>query len=86
VKSAAEKRARLGLALIAIGVLTIVAGVLYVLQSADPSARSFEERMSYDQTKVEVHRTLPVGMAVALAGLGLALLGGRLRRGAASER
>jgi hypothetical protein len=46
VKSAAQKRARLGLALIAIGVLAIVAGVLYVLQAADPSARSFEERMS----------------------------------------
>ena len=79
MRSAAEKRARLGLALIVAGIVTIVAGVLYVLQSADPNARRFEERMSYNQTKVEVHRTLPVGLAVALAGLGLALLGGRLR-------
>lgn len=77
-------RRRGGRLLIALGLAVIVGAVLYVLEAANGPGlgpRSFAERRSYDQVKVEVHRTFPAAFAVGLVGLGLTLLGGRwLRR------
>ena len=76
------RRARLGLALIVAGILAIVGGVLVVLESANGPGlgpTKFEERRSYNQTKEAVHSS-PLGFVIALAGLGVAIVGGRLRR------
>jgi hypothetical protein len=81
-------RQRLGLGLLAAGLLVIVAAVLWVLEAANgPGAapRTFAERRSYDQVKVEVHRTFPFALLVGLAGLGLAMFGNRLAQRAASS-
>lgn len=74
-------RRRLGLALLVGGLLTIVAAVLVVLESANgpgTGPKSFAQRRSYDQVKVEVHRTYPLALLAALAGLGLAMAGARV--------
>ena len=63
----------------------IVGAVLWVLEVANgpgTGPKTFAERRSYDQVKVALHGSFPLGFAVAMAGLGLALLGGRLRRAA----
>ena len=75
-------RHRLGLALIVVGLLTIVVSVVFVLESANgpgTGPKSFAQRRSYDQVKVEVHRTFPLALIAGLAGLGLAMAGARLR-------
>jgi len=85
--SAAGKR-RLGTILIVLGLLVIVGAVLWVLEAANGPGmgpRTFAERRSYDQVKVEIHRTFPFGLVIGLGGLGLALLGGRLRAAAESS-
>lgn len=78
-------RRRLGLALVAGGILVIVASVLFVLESANgpgSGPTSFAARRGYDQVKAEVHRVFPYALLTGLAGLGLALYGGRvLERG-----
>jgi len=74
-------RRRLGIALIVGGILVIVASVIFVLESANGPGggpTSFATRRGYDQVKVEVHRVFPYALLVGLAGLGLALYGGRL--------
>lgn len=74
-------RRRLGIALVAGGILVIVASVLFVLEYANgpgSGPTTFAARRSYDQVKVEVHRVFPYALLAALAGLGLALYGGRL--------
>lgn len=78
---------RWGIALVALGLLVIVAAVITVLEVANGPGlgpRSFAERRSYDQVKVEVHRVFPAAFLAGLGGLALALLGGRLLRRAES--
>lgn len=77
-------RRRAGLAFLVLGLATIAGAVLWVLEAANgpgTGPKRFEERRSYDQVKVEVHRTFPFAFAVGLGGLGLALFGQRLRTG-----
>ncbi len=72
---------RRGALLLALGIAVIVGAVLYVLEAANGPGwgpRTFAERRSYDQVKLEVHRTFPLAFPVGLLGLGLALWGGRL--------
>ena len=79
--AAVAPRRRLGIALVVGGILVIVGAVLFVLESANgPGAgpTTFATRRSYDQVKVEVHRVFPYALLVGLAGLGIALYGGRL--------
>ncbi len=79
----AWKRRHTGYALIAIGLLTIVAAVLWVLEVANgpgTGPKSFAARRGYDQVKESVHEVFPLAFAVGLAGLGLAVLGKRLVR------
>jgi hypothetical protein len=76
-------RRRLGLGLIALGLATILASVLFVLESANgpgTGPKSFAARRSYDLVKVEVQRTFPLALVAGLAGLGLTLFGAHLRR------
>jgi len=76
-------RRRLGLALILVGLLTIVVSVIIVLEIANgpgTGPKTFAERRSYDQVKVDVQRSFPIALCGGLFGLGLALLGARLRR------
>jgi hypothetical protein len=85
----ARRRRRLGLALIALGLALIVGAVLWVLEAANgpgSGPKTFAARRSYDQVKVAVHATFPYALPVGLGGLGLALLGSRLRAGAELER
>jgi hypothetical protein len=76
------RRSRLGAILIAVGIATIVAAVLYLAEAANGPGvgpRQFAERRGYDRTKESLHSALPLGLALGFAGLGLALAGGRLR-------
>jgi hypothetical protein len=85
----ARRRRGLGLGLIALGLALIAGAVLWVLEAANgpgSGPKTFAERRSYDQVKVAVHATFPYALPVGLAGLGLALLGARLRSAAELER
>jgi hypothetical protein len=82
----ARKRARLGLVLIAVGVVGILWGVFYVL-AALPTAEKldFAHRMTDYQARKSVHESFPGGLVRALVGLGVALWGGRLHAKALRE-
>lgn len=76
-------RRRLGIALLVLGLVTIVSSVIVVLEIANgPGAgpKSFAQRRSYDQVKVDVQRSFPFAFLVGLGGLGLAMTGARLAR------
>ncbi len=76
-------RRRLGQGLIGIGILTIVVAVIYVLEVANgpgTGPKTFAQRRSYDQVKEAVHGSFPLGFAIGVGGLGLAMLGSRLAR------
>lgn len=77
---AAERRAKLGLALIALGIVGILWGVFHIL-NALPTAEKldFAHRMTDYQARKSVHETFPGGLLRSLIGLGVALLGGRIR-------
>jgi hypothetical protein len=77
---ACRKRAKFGLALIALGVLGILWGVFHVL-GALPTAEKldFAHRMTDYQARKSVHETFPGGLARALVGLGIAVWGGSVR-------
>ncbi len=81
-------RRKLGFGLIALGLLTIVGAVLYVLEEANgpgTGPKTFAERRSYDMVKESMHETFPSAFAVGVVGLGVALLGGRLTRARATR-
>jgi hypothetical protein len=68
--------------MIVLGLAGIVWGVFHILTAVDPPGqRQFAERIPYTQAKQIVHERLFGALVRSLAGLGLALLGGRLRRG-----
>jgi len=76
-----RRRRAVGIALIVLGVLTILAGVEYVLLQVDGRmVHEFAERTTYRQAKTAIHRAYPIGLLIALAGLAIALAGGRLTR------
>jgi hypothetical protein len=67
--------------LVVLGLATIVVAVVAVLEIANgpgTGPRSFAQRRSYDQVKVEVQRTFPLALLVALGGLGVTMIGKRL--------
>jgi len=77
------RRRRLGIALLVVGLLTIVVSVLVVLELANgpgTGPKSFAQRRSYDQVKVEVQKSYPWALLVSLGGLGLAMWGAHLAR------
>jgi hypothetical protein len=72
---------RAGVALLATGLLVILIAVLYVLEVANgpgSGPKRFEDRRSYDQVKVAVHSSFPLGFSVAMGGLALAIAGNHL--------
>lgn len=78
-------RKRLGTVLLVLGLVVIVVAVLWVLEVANgpgTGPKTFAERRSYDQVKEALHESFPLGFAVGIGGLGLAMLGARLRRDA----
>lgn len=77
-------RRRLGLALVLLGLLGIVWGVLHVLEAANGPGygpRTFEDRRSYNQVKEGVHGSFLGGCLRAGIGFALVAAGARLRRG-----
>jgi hypothetical protein len=69
---------RRGHALVILGLLSILVGVVYVLEVANgpgTGPKRFEERRGYDQVKESVHGAAPVGFGIALSGLAVTALG-----------
>ena len=67
--------------MIAGGVL-VLGAVLYLLEVANgpgSGPTTFAERRSYDLVKRDLHAALPIGAPIALAGLGIAIWGNRIR-------
>ena len=80
-------RRRIGLALILLGLLGLIWGVLHVAEAANgpgPGPRRFEDQRGYDQVKRDLHRSLFGGCLRAGLGCALIAVGGRLRRGQGS--
>jgi ABC-type Fe3+ transport system permease subunit len=76
-------RRRLGIALVVLGLVTIVAAVVAVLEIANgpgTGPKSFAARRGYDQVKVEVQRSFPLAFLAGLGGLALTMAGARLVR------
>ena len=76
-------RRRLGFALVAVGLLTIIGAVLYVLEEANgpgTGPKTFAERRSYDMVKKSMHETFPAAFAVGVGGLLVTMLGARVVR------
>lgn len=74
-------RAKLGLALMGLGILGILWGVFHVLESVPkPPRREFAYRTTDFQARSAVHDSFAGGLVRALAGLGLAVYGNHLRR------
>lgn len=71
-------RKRLGAALIALGILGILWGVFHVLAATQPPPGEPLRRQTYNEVKPRVHAAFAGGLVRALAGLGVALVGGRL--------
>jgi len=63
-------------------VALIVAATLWLANVGYGShvLRDFAKRRSYDMVKASVHEVLPNVLLTGLGGLGLILIGGRLRR------
>lgn len=81
-----RKRARLGLILIALGVVAMLWGVFHILDSVPkPAKREFAYRTTDFQARSAVHDSFFGGFVRAMAGLGLALYGGHLRKKARGD-
>ena len=84
-----SKRERQGLAVMALGFLLILVGVLHLtIATVGGRVRRFEDRRTYNQVKVAAHEAYPLTLALGLAGIGVVFLGNRLRasgRGSDSE-
>lgn len=81
--TASNARRRLGIALVVLGLVTIVGAVLAVLEIANgpgTGPKTFAQRRGYDQVKADVHRSFPLALVVGLGGLGLSMAGARLAR------
>jgi hypothetical protein len=75
-------RRRLGAALIALGLVGIAWGALYIADAADGerAPTTFAQRVSYNQAKERIHRSFAGGFTRGLTGLLLCIVGSRLRR------
>lgn len=74
------RRARWSWLLSALGLLVMLAGVLYLTSSAiGGRVSSFADRRTYTQVKTAAHRAWLPSMLIAFSGLGLMIAGSRLR-------
>lgn len=81
-------RRRLGIALVVLGLVTVVGSVLVVLEIANgpgTGPKAFAQRRGYDQVKADVQRSFPIALLVGVGGLGLAMAGARLARRGTAE-
>ena len=72
---------RVAISLMAVGGVAILFGVFYVLEAGNgpgTGPKTFAQRRSYNQVKEAVHESFPLGMSVALLGLGAVVLGKRM--------
>lgn len=77
----APRRRTLGTALIVLGLLGILWGVVHILGAVGaPEQRDFAHRQTYDEVKPLVQGAMFGGMLRSLAGLALVIVGARLRR------
>jgi uncharacterized membrane protein len=84
--AAIPPRARWGWIATIVGFLVILAGVLH-LTSATVGGRvhEFKERRTYNEVKTAAHRAIPITALLGFVGMGLVLLGGKLRARAREE-
>jgi hypothetical protein len=81
-----DKRARLGLVLIGLGLIGILWGVFHILESVPrPAKREFAYRTTDFQARSAVHGSFAGGLLRALAGLSLAVYGAHVRRKALGD-
>ena len=74
------RRAKLGLALIALGILGILWGVFHVLEAVPkPEQLDFAHRTTDYEARSAVHATFFGGLVRAFLGIGVALVGGTIR-------
>jgi hypothetical protein len=86
VPTKSNRRARLGIVLIALGIAGILWGVFHVLDAIPSSEqKDFAHRTTYGEAKAAVHETFLGGLLRALAGLALAMAGARVRARALRE-
>lgn len=81
IDPARERRQRVGLLAIVLGIVAIVAATL-MLASAGYGGRpntQFSQRRSYNMVKREVHKLMPLTILQAMAGVGLVIWGNRQR-------
>ena len=83
----ANRLVALGWSMTALGLAMILACVLWVSSAGYGTRvlRSFAERRSYDTVKRDVHAVMPYALPLGLAGLGLAIAGGAVRRRAREQ-
>ena len=79
---APTRRSQVGLALIVLGILGVLWGVVHVLNALPEPGREFATRNTDYQDRKAVHGSFFGGLLRALAGLAVAFGGARLRRGA----
>ena len=78
-----RRRRRIGVAVIAVGIALIVWSALFLSHSAQGGRvrREFKDRVSYNQSKTNIHAAFPTAVALGLGGLAVCLLGAKIRRG-----
>jgi hypothetical protein len=77
---ARSRRDAWGWVLIGVGILGILWGVFHVLNAVGgPEQRDFAHRLPYNEVKVRVHGAFLGGLVRSLAGLAVAMIGGRVR-------
>ena len=69
-------QAKFGALLVALGIVGILWGVFHILGAAQGSDRT--RRSTYDEVKPRVQQAFPGGLVRSLAGLGIAMIGGRV--------
>ena len=74
-------RSRVGFALAGVGIALVLVAIFDLLGAAHGTRvlRDFSERRSYDMVKHDMRRAFPRAGVTALLGLGLVVLGGRIR-------
>lgn len=78
-----RRQSRLGVLLIALGILGILWGVFHLMLAVGgPEQADFAHRQRYDEVKPIVQHELFASLVRSLAGLFTALFGGTLRRAA----
>ena len=73
-------RLRASWALTAFGLIVLLSGVFYFTSSTiGGRVTRFEDRRTYSNTKPKAHEAFPMAVLLGLSGLGLMMLGSRLR-------